>query len=80
MSGDRHVITENPTGPDLDDMVRLVRYLREHEVRYMLSVSVITDDGDGGEAWLDFDEGRPDPQVHSVDSEGDPYDFNGRAL
>lgn len=31
---DLHVITERADGPDLDDLVRLIRYLREHEVQY----------------------------------------------
>lgn len=32
-----HVITERTTGPDLDDLVRLVRYLREHKIAYRFS-------------------------------------------
>lgn len=29
---DLHVITERADGPDLDDLVRLIRYLREHGI------------------------------------------------
>lgn len=33
-AGDLHQITAHPDGPDLDDLVRLVRYLREHKITY----------------------------------------------
>lgn len=29
-----HVITERAEGPDLDDLVRLIRYLREHGIQH----------------------------------------------
>ena len=29
---DLHVITERADGPDLDDLVRLIRYCREHDI------------------------------------------------
>ena len=76
-----HVITENATGPDVDDIARLVRYLREHQIRYALDVTIITEDAEeSAEIWLDITEGHPLPEVYFVGPDGTVYDANREAL
>lgn len=90
---DLHVITERADGPDLDDLVRLIRYLRGHRVQHSLRDAHTWEDDDlfdparltvafGKAAITD---GAPLPDLYGlvayfVGPDGTVYDCNGEAL
>ena len=84
---DLHVITERADGPDLDDLVRLIRYLREHEIPHMaltvarMTVQIRVNPGEGApipdeHRWV---EGEP-VLATFVGPDGVVYDANREAL
>lgn len=94
MSGELHQITARADGrPDLDDLVRLIRYLREHGIAahtdaaartgdvYPMRVRWSTDRV-GVEVWgFDAVEGWPlHDGIVFVDTDGAGYDANREAL
>lgn len=82
---DLHVVTERADGPDLDDLVRLIRYCREHDIPHAV---------DGGSTksfmvrtlpshWrphLVAMEGLSLDEAHFIGPDGTVYDCNGEAL
>lgn len=90
---DFHVITERADGPDLDDLVRLIRYLRQHDIDHVHIGSVMRvewshpnpiDDGTykgrmARNAGV-AEEGEPEPESYFVGPDGTVYDANGEAL
>lgn len=87
---DRHVVTEKEA-PDLDDLVRLIRYLREHDLDYAFDnvgdrrhprmvVKAATRKADGSIVVRRFHEGEPLPEAHYVGPDGTVYDVEGMAL
>lgn len=86
-----HVITDRADGPDLDDLVRLIRYCREHGVtlssgQTMLLASemerpcpVILRLYGRTESTV-IVEGDPLPEAHFVGPDGTVYDCNREAL
>ncbi len=93
LTADLHVITERADGPDLDDLVRLIRYLREHRVEHNIRDAHTWEDGD----YFDparltvvfgicaITDGMPLPDLRGltayfVGPDGTVYDCNGEAL
>ena len=88
----RHVITARADGPDLDDLVAVLRYLREHGNRRTTnpSPSGIRSGADHalmevrwthptGGFWT-IREGDPEDEAFYVGPDGAVYDANGEAL
>jgi hypothetical protein len=78
-----HVITERADGPDLDDLVRLIRYLREHDIR----VAVYNGDDDpvrlgwsAPHGFFHVVEDSPLDEGYFVGPDGAVYDANREAL
>lgn len=83
---DLHVITERADGPDLDDLVRLIRFHRSHH-RVPTVSSAITAEGQLRVEWeagrlgrFRVTEGQPDPEAYFVGPDGTVYDCNGNPL
>ena len=83
---DLHVITERADGPDLDDLVRLIRYCRDNDITFRPSgeqgnvMSVRVGAYPNG-AWVwHFVENVPLPEAYFVGPDGTVYDCNGEAL
>jgi hypothetical protein len=85
-----HVITERADGPDLDDLVRLIRYCREHDIRLSPgATSMLAGMGTGQMILRLYSptvssivvvEGQPLPEGHFVGPDGTVYDANREAL
>lgn len=85
-----HEITERSSGPDLHDLVRLIEYLREHDIGGVWGTSI-----SGNRDWMSVrfrvpNSGRPRGQIaveegkpteaHFVGPDGTVYDANREAL
>ena len=87
-TADLHVITERADGPDLDDLVRLIRYLREHDLPVEIGYPALAQNlavahratwKDRDHHWL-FTEGVQNKGAYFVGPDGTVYDCNGEAL
>ena len=86
---DRHVITEREDGPDLDDLVRLIRYCREHDVVLTPGATStllgplrlrLYSTPANGQMTLLITEGQALAEAYYVGPDGTVYDCNGEAL
>jgi hypothetical protein len=74
-----HQITERAEGPDLDDIVRLIRYCRGHRIVHMVSggsgplgVRIIPSNSDAESVFVM--EGFPEDKAHFVGPDGTVYE------
>ena len=80
------IVETGGDAPDLDDLVRLIRYCRDRDITYrpsgeqgnVLSVRVGTHPN-GAWVWH-FVESVPLPEAHYVGPDGTVYDAKGEAL
>jgi hypothetical protein len=88
---DLHLITERADGPDFDDLVRLIRYCREHELCVSVNDSQPLSWDDkvgqfavrlyGPQPAIVLWEGDPAPRgAHFVGPDGTVYDANREVL
>lgn len=87
-TADLHVITERADGPDLDDLVRLIRYLRHQGLPVEIGYPALAENlavahratwKGRDHHWL-FTEGVPNKGAAFIGPDGTVYDCNGEAL